>query len=315
MTALVIAEHRGGQLAASARRAVSAARRLDAAVELLVIGGEEAAAAAEAAAAVEGVERVLCCAGEAYAAQLAEPLAARVAELAEQRGYTAVLAAASSLAKDFLPRVAAALDVAMLSDVTAIEDAETFQRPLYGGSVIARLRCREPVRVMTVRGTAFPGASDGGEAPVERLEPGAAPALSRLLEERLSDSGRPELTAARVVVAGGRGLRDEAGVRELEALADQLGAAIGATRGAVDDGLLPSDAQVGLTAKVVAPELYIAVGLSGAIYHVSGMKDSRVVVAINTDEEAPIMQLADYALAADLFEALPRLRRALAADS
>ncbi|ABM62261.1 electron transfer flavoprotein subunit alpha/FixB family protein [Halorhodospira halophila] len=309
MSVLVFAEHDGARVTEATRRAISAATTLGTPVDVVVAGGEEAASVAESLA-VAGVNRVWLCLGAIYADQLAEPLAERVSRLIQDEGYQALVAATSTQARDLLPRIAAALDVQMLSDVIAIEDTETFVRPIHGGSVLARLRCREPVKVLTVRATRFERPEAGDLPAVERLEAGTESGPTRLLEEHGSASDRPDLASARVVVAGGRGVAD-VGIEELEALADQLGAAIGASRGAVEAGLLPNEAQVGLTAKVVAPELYIAAGISGAIYHVSGMKDSGVIVAINKDPEAPIFEVADYGLVADLREALPALRTAL----
>lgn len=314
MNTLVLADHHGKSVSEGTWRAVSAARQLGETVDLLVLGADQAAAVAAEAARISGVERVLQCSAEMYTDMLAEPSVERIAALVNERGYSAVLAPACSMARDSLPRLAATLDVAMLSDVLAIEDERTFVRPMYGGNVLARVRCHEPVKVMTVRTTAFARAAQGDPAPLVELEPGRDPALVRLIEQLRSDSTRPELTSARVVVAGGRGLVDASGVAELEALADSLGAAIGASRGAVDAGLLPSEAQIGLTAKVVAPQLYIAVGISGAIYHVSGMKESGVIVAINTDPEAPICAIADYVWVADARQALAQLRQIVAGE-
>ncbi len=305
MRVLVFVEHEGGLLTEASRRAVSAAARLGEPVDIALAGGQEMGAG-PVDEGVGSVNRAWLLAGESYASQLPEPLAERLAELVRAEGYGSVVAATSSQSRDLFPRLAAALDVQMVTDAITIEDPETFVRPLYGGSVLARIRCPEPVKVVTVRATRFPLPETGGPAHVERLAPGRDPGLATLLEEQRNASQRPDLASARVVVAGGRGVTG-AGVEALEALADRLGAAIGASRGAVEAGLLPHDAQVGLTAKVVAPDLYIAAGISGAIYHVSGMKDSRVIVAINQDEEAPIFEVADYGLVADLADALPRL--------
>lgn len=309
MSILVIADHNGQAVSEGTWRAVSAARQLAETVDLLVVGGAEAPAVAAEAARIEGLSRVMWCRAAAYAAMLAEPLAQRVAALVKEQGYGGVLAPACSMSRDSLPRLAAALDVAMLSDVLQIEDSETFVRPMYGGSVLARVRCAEPVKVLTVRATSFERPAQSAPVPVAELDPGPAATLARLIEHVSSDSQRPELASARLVVAGGRGLIDEQGVAELEAFADSLGAAIGASRGAVDAGLLPSEAQVGLTAKVVAPQLYIAVGISGAIYHLSGMRDSSVIVAINSDPEAPIFAIADYIWVADGRQALAEMRQ------
>ncbi|BAU58246.1 electron transfer flavoprotein [Halorhodospira halochloris] len=309
MSILVVADHNGQVVSEGTWRAVGAAQQLADKVDLVVAGGDEAAAVAAEAARIGGLSSVLLCSGTAHADQLAEPLAQRLAALVEVRGYSAVVAPACSMSRDSLPRLAAQLDVAMLSDVLEIEDSETFVRPMYGGSVLARLHCAEPVKIMTVRATSFKRPAEQDPAPVEEIEPGADSGLVRLIEQLRSDSGRPDLASAQIVVAGGRGLIDEQGVAELEAVADSLGAAIGASRGAVDAGLLPSGAQVGLTAKVVAPQLYIAVGISGAIYHISGMKESSVIVAINSDPEAPIFEIADYIWVADAREALAELRQ------
>ena len=310
MGVLVLGEHVDGALTDGTRRAVTAAHRLGEPVELLLLGDASLESAVQGLE-IGGVARIHLLLGEVYASGLAEPVGDALAEQIREQGVSALVAATSSLSRDVLPRVAAALDVAMVSEAVAIEDAETFVRPVYGGRLLARVRCAEPVRVVTVRGSRFEPAPAGEAPPVERREPAAGPeGRSRVVEDRPRGSQRPELTSARVVVAGGRGLAS-AGVEPLEALADRLGAAVGASRGAVDAGLLPHDLQIGLTAKVIAPELYIAVGISGAVYHVSGIGDSRVIVAINSDPEAPIHQLADYALVADAAQALPQLIEAL----
>ena len=310
MTVLVVAEHDHRHLADVTRRTVSAALALGDAVDVLV-AGQDCQAVGEAAAALEGVSRVLLCDDPAYAHQLAEPLAELVISLASD--YSAVLAAATTQGKDFIPRVAARLDVAQVSDITGIEGPTTFERPIYAGNVMARVICEDPVRVITVRPTAFDPVGEGGSASIETVPAAQDPGLSRFVEESLTESERPELGAARVVVSGGRGVGSAEGFQLLESLADELNAAIGASRAAVDAGFVPNDYQVGQTGKVVAPELYIAVGISGAIQHWAGMKDSKVVVAINRDEEAPMVQMADYALVGDLFEVLPALRDGLRA--
>ena len=309
MSILVIAEHDNRSLKDASRCTVAAARQLSGPVTVLV-AGQDCAAVAQAAAALEGVDKVLVCDAPACARQLAENIAALVTGLAE--GCTHLLAPATTTGKNLMPRVAALLDVAQISDVTAIEGEDTFKRPIYAGNIIATVQSSDPVRVLTVRTTAFDAVPDGGAAaPVEETPPPEDSGLSSFLEEVISESERPELTAARVVISGGRGMGDGENFKLIEAVADKLGAAIGASRAAVDAGFVPNDMQVGQTGKIVAPELYIAVGISGAIQHLAGMKDSRVIAAINKDEEAPIFQVADYGLVADLFEVLPELEKLL----
>lgn len=312
MSVLIVAEHDGKQLGAATGRAVSAGTQLGESVDIAVLGGADSTSVAEQAAALQGVNRVLHIANAAYAEQLAEPTAERLADLVRSEGYTAVVAAASSFGKDTLPRVAALLDVAMVSEAIAIDDPQTFTRPIYAGNALAHVRCTEPVRVVTVRPTAFaPAEEQDSLAPVESRDPGTHSIGTELIEDSLSSSERPDLAAARVVVAGGRGLGSQEAFAELERLTDSLGGAIGASRAAVDAGFVPNEYQIGQTGKVVAPELYIGIGLSGAIQHVAGIKDSKVIVAINKDEEAPIFQIADYGLVGDLFEVLPQLREAI----
>ncbi len=308
MQALILAEHDNSALNPVTARLVTAAAATGAAVHVLVAGHGAAPAAAQAAR-IAGVARVLLADDPAHAHPLAEPLAALLAALAP--GYGHILAAATSTGKNVLPRVAALLDVAQLSDVTAVLGPDTFERPIYAGNAIATVRSSDPVKVVTVRATAFDPAGEGAEAPVEAVPAVPGPGLSRFVSAQLSVSERPELTAARVVISGGRGMQSGDNFKLLEAVADKLGAAVGASRAAVDAGFAPNDHQVGQTGKIVAPDLYIAVGISGAIQHLAGMKDSKVIVAINKDEEAPIFQVADYGLVADLFTALPELEQAL----
>ena len=304
MSVLVLAEHEAGQLKASTLNTVTAAKALGGDGHVLVAGAG-AQAVADAAAKVEGVAKVLLADAPAFAHQLAEPLAALLVELA--KGYTAVLAPATSTGKNVLPRVAALLDVAQISDITAVVSADTFVRPIYAGNALATVQSKDAIKVITVRTTAFEAAGQGGAAAVEAVAAPADPAVSSFVSQQLSKSERPELTSARVIISGGRGMQSGENFHLLEKVADKLGAAVGASRAAVDAGFVPNDLQVGQTGKIVAPDLYIAVGISGAIQHLAGMKDSKVIVAINKDEEAPIFQVADYGLVADLFKALPEL--------
>ena len=310
MTVLVIAEHDNAVLKPATLTTLGAAAKIGGEVHLLVAGADCGAVAA-AAAKVAGVAKVLVADAPEYAHGLAETLAPLVVGLAKG-GYGHVLAAATSAGKALAPRVAALLDVAQISEVIAVDSADTFQRPIYAGNAIATVQSVDAIKVLTVRGTAFsPAAAAGGSAAVETLAGTGDAGLSAFVGQELSKSERPELTSARVVVAGGRGVGAAENFKLLEALADKLNAAIGASRAAVDAGYIANDAQVGQTGKVVAPELYIAVGISGAIQHLAGMKDSKVIVAINKDEEAPIFQVADYGLVADLFKAVPELTQAL----
>jgi electron transfer flavoprotein alpha subunit len=305
MSILVIAEHDNASLKSSTLHAVTAALKLGADVHLLVAGGN-AAAAAQAAAKVAGVARVL----HADAAYLAAPTAENLAATALAclpGAYTHVVAPASGFGKNVLPRVAAKLDVAQISDVIAIEAADTFVRPIYAGNAFATVQSTDPVKVLTVRTTAFDAAGEGDAAPVESIAAAPETGRSKVTGQELTKSERPELTSARIVISGGRGLGSGENFRMLEALADKLNAAIGASRAAVDAGYVPNDYQVGQTGKIVAPDLYIAIGISGAIQHLAGMKDSKVIVAINKDAEAPIFQIADYGLVGDLFELVPQL--------
>ncbi len=309
MAILVIAEHDHASLKAATRNTLAAAARLGSDIHLLV-AGSNAAAAAQQGAACAGVAKVLLADAPQYAEQGAENVAALVLSLAS--GYSHILAPASTFGKNFMPRVAALLDVAQISDIVAVQSADTFVRPIYAGNALATVQSADPVKVITVRGTAFDPVADGGSAPVEAVAGAADSGQSKLLGRELTVSARPELGAAKVIVSGGRGLGSGDKYRELlEPLADKLGAALGASRAAVDAGFVPNDFQVGQTGKIVAPQLYLAIGISGAIQHLAGMKDSKVIVAINKDPDAPIFQVADYGLVADLNEAVPQLIAAL----
>jgi electron transfer flavoprotein alpha subunit len=304
MSVLVIAEHDNQELKAATRNTIAAALKFNEDVHVLVVGSG-AQSVANAAAACSGVAKVLLSDAVHYQYQLAEDVAPLVASIGKQ--YSAILAPATSNGKNLLPRVAALLDVQPLSDVMAIEGPNLFQRPIYAGNVIATEQNDESVKVLTVRTTVFDPVADQSPAPVEALAAQPSSGLSSFVGEQLAQSDRPELTSARVVVSGGRGLQNGDNFQLLYALADKLGAAVGASRAAVDAGFVPNDMQVGQTGKIVAPDLYIAVGISGAIQHLAGMKESKVIVAINKDEEAPIFQVADYGLVADLFTVLPEL--------
>jgi len=305
MTALVIVEHEGGQLKASTLNAVTAAQKLGGPVHLLV-AGHEVAALAQSAAKIAGIEKVRVADAPQYAHPLAEDLAALVVALAPD--YSHILAPATTFGKNFLPRAAALLDVAQISDIVAVESPDTFVRPIYAGNALATVQSSDRIKVISVRTTGFEAAkSEGGAAAIEPAAAVEAVGTSRFVGHELTKSARPELTSARIIVSGGRGMGNGENFKLLEALADKLNAAVGASRAAVDSGFVPNDYQVGQTGKVVAPELYIAVGISGAIQHLAGMKDSKVIVAINKDAEAPIFQIADYGLVADLFQAVPEL--------
>ncbi|WP_246203359.1 electron transfer flavoprotein subunit alpha/FixB family protein [Azospirillum brasilense] len=296
-------------LKAATLNAVSAAAKIGGDIHVLV-AGQGAQAVAEAASKIAGVAKVLLADDAAYAHPLPENVAPLVVNLA--KGYGHVLAAASSEGKNLLPRVAALLDVAAISDITGVVSADTFERPIYAGNAIATVKSADPIKVVTVRTTAFEAAAaTGGSATVESIAGTGDAGSAKFVGQELTKSERPELTQAKIVVSGGRGMQSGDNFKLLEALADKLGAAVGASRAAVDAGFVPNDYQVGQTGKIVAPELYIAVGISGAIQHLAGMKDSKVIVAINKDEEAPIFQVADYGLVADLFKAVPELTAAL----
>jgi len=309
MSILIVAEHDNASLKPATLNAVTAAGQLGGDIAVLV-AGDGCSAAAQAAAKVAGIAKVLCADASEYAHDLAENLAPLIAKLAT--GYTHVLAPATTFGKNVMPRAAALLDVQQISEISGIESPDTFVRPIYAGNAMATVQSADAIKVITVRTTAFdPAAADGGSAPVEAVEATGDTGLASFLGQELTKSERPELTTAGVVISGGRGMQSGENFAMIERIADKLNAAVGASRAAVDAGYVPNDYQVGQTGKVVAPDLYIAVGISGAIQHLAGMKDSKVIVAINKDEEAPIFQVADYGLVADLFQALPDLEKAL----
>ncbi len=308
MAVLLLAEVNGGEISLDQTgKALTAAKQLGDVTVLCASEGCQAAA--EAAAKLEGVQKVLCADDPSLGHMLAEPVANLIVSLADD--YTHIVAPATASAKNIMPRVAALLDVMVISDVSGIVDADTFERPVYAGNAIQTVKSRDPKKVVTIRTSTFDMAPEGGNAPVEKIAAPADPGLSEWVEDKVQESDRPELTSAKIVVSGGRGVGSEENFALIEKLADKLGAAVGASRAAVDSGFAPNDWQVGQTGKVVAPDLYIAVGISGAIQHLAGMKDSKVIVAINKDEEAPIFQVADYGLVADLFQAVPELTEKL----
>lgn len=308
MAILLIAEHNNQSLKTETYKVVQAATAIGDDITVLV-AGHNCEAAANEAATISGVTKVLVADNQAYEHQLAENIATLVTEVGKD--YSHILTAATTTGKNFLPRVAALLDVAQISDVIAIESDDTFVRPIYAGNAIATVKSADAIKVLTVRPAAFRAAETGNTAPVEALSAVHDAGVSLYVSEELTKSERPELTAARVVISGGRGMQNGENFALLNGIADKLGAAIGASRAAVDAGFVPNDMQVGQTGKIVAPELYIAVGISGAIQHLAGMKDSKVIVAINKDAEAPIFQIADYGLVADLFTVLPELEQQL----
>jgi electron transfer flavoprotein alpha subunit len=314
MAVLVIAEHDNKTLKAATLNAVAAAAEISKAgggdINILV-AGQDCRAVVDAAAQIPGVAKVLIADDAAYAHGLAENVAPLVVGLAS--GYSHVLAPATTGGKNLMPRVAALLDVMQISDISGVESVDTFVRPIYAGNALATVQSKDPIKIITVRGTAFPpGEATGGSAPVEVVSGPGSSGLSEFVRAELSKSERPELTSARIIISGGRGMQSGDNFHLLEKVADKLGAAVGASRAAVDAGFVPNDYQVGQTGKIVAPELYIAVGISGAIQHLAGMKDSKVIVAINKDEEAPIFQVADYGLVGDLFKIVPELDEELA---
>jgi len=309
MTTLLIAEHDASGLKDATAKALTAAKALGAPVHILV-AGLNARAAADAAARLAGVEKVLLADAAAYEHQMAEPMAVLIAGLAS--GYGAIVAPATTTGKNILPRVAALVDSMQVSEITAVISPDTFERPIYAGNAIQTVQSTDAIKVISVRTASFAAAPEGGSAVVEAVAAAAVPALSSFAGEALSKSDRPELTSAKIIISGGRAMQNAENFKTyIEPVADALGAAMGASRAAVDAGYAPNDWQVGQTGKVVAPDLYIAVGISGAIQHLAGMKDSKVIVAINKDEEAPIFQVADYGLVADLFTTLPELHKAL----
>lgn len=308
MSILVLADLHDGHLADATAHVVAAANAIGGDIHVLV-AGDGVQAAAEAAAQLDGVSKVRVADNAVYAHQLAEPMGALLVALADD--YSHVLASASTTGKNVLPRLAALKDVSQLSEIIAVESADTFQRPIYAGNAIATVKSDDPLKVISVRTTAFDAVSTTGSAAIETVDHVADNAQSRFVTEALAQSDRPELGGAKIVISGGRGMGNGDNFKLLDGIADKLGAAIGASRAAVDAGFVPNDMQVGQTGKIVAPDLYIAVGISGAIQHLAGMKDSKVIVAINKDEEAPIFQVADYGLVGDLFEVLPELESKL----
>ena len=309
MSILILTEHDNGQLNPATLNSVTAAGEIGGDVHLLV-AGDPSGAVAKQAATISGVSKILIADDAAFANGLAENIAPLITGLASS--YSHLLAPATTSGKNIMPRVAALLDVMQISDIVAVLDASTFKRPIYAGNALSTVSSKESIKVITVRSTAFEAANaEGGSAAIETVSGGEDAGLSSYVKSELSSSERPELTSASIVVSGGRGMQDGANFTMLEKVADKLGAAVGASRAAVDAGFVPNDYQVGQTGKVVAPDLYIAVGISGAIQHLAGMKDSKVIVAINKDEEAPIFQVADYGLVADLFDAVPKLEQEL----
>ena len=309
MTILLIAEHDNETLSDQTAKAMTAAVQIGSDVHVLV-AGEGAKGVADQASRLSGASRVLLAEAPELLERLAEPMAALIASLAE--GYDALVAPATTMGKNVMPRVAALLDVMQISDIIAVDGADTFQRPIYAGNAIQTVQATDARKVVTVRTAGFPAAEMDGSASVETISAADNPGLSSFIENKLSESDRPELTSARIIISGGRALGSSEKFQEvILPVADKLGAAVGASRAAVDAGYAPNDWQVGQTGKVVAPELYIACGISGAIQHLAGMKDSKVIVAINKDEEAPIFQVADYGLVADLFDVLPKLEKSL----
>ena len=309
MATLVLAEHDNEALSEQTHKTLAAAQKLGGDIHVLV-AGSGAQGVADAAARLDGVAKVLLADGEHLAQQLAEPTADLIVGLAD--GYDVLVAPATTTGKNVMPRVAALLDVMQLSDVTDIIDGDTFERPIYAGNAIQTVKSADAKKVITVRTSGFQAVGEGGSASVEKIDAPADPGLSKFVGEQIAESERPELTSAKIIISGGRALGSSDKFEEvITPVADKLGAAIGASRAAVDAGYAPNDWQVGQTGKVVAPELYIAAGISGAIQHLAGMKDSKIIVAINKDEEAPIFQVADYGLVGDLFEVLPQLEKAL----
>jgi len=308
MTTLLIAEHDNNNISDSVRKAITAAKEIGDTVDILV-AGKDCNSVADEAAKISGVNKVLICDNEIYSKHLAEPYADLIVSLAGN--YNTFIAPAATTSKNYMPRVAALLDVPQVSDIISVIDNQTFEHPIYAGNAIETVKLLSEKKVITVRATAFQASEDQETADIEVIDSAANPGLSEYISEELTESDRPELTSAKIIISGGRGMQSGDNFTLLETIADKLGAAVGASRAAVDAGFVPNDYQVGQTGKVVAPELYIAVGISGAIQHLAGMKDSKIIVAINKDEEAPIFQVADYGLVADLFKAIPELETAL----
>ena len=309
MAILILCEHEDGQIAGETLNTVAAAQEIGGDIHMLVVGDADGNAT-NAAAAIVGVDKVLVSADAIYAHGLAENLAPLIVKLAGD--YSHLMSPATTTGKNVMPRVAAMLDVMQISDIIKVENDSTFQRPIYAGNALATVSSSESTKVITVRSTSFEAvAATGGSAAIETIDADADAGLSSYVKSELSSSERPELTSAPIVISGGRGMQDGSNFAMLEKVADKLGAAVGASRAAVDAGFVPNDYQVGQTGKVVAPDLYVAVGISGAIQHLAGMKDSKVIVAINKDDEAPIFQVADFGLVADLFEAVPELEKEL----
>ncbi|MFS6537428.1 FAD-binding protein [Idiomarina loihiensis] len=305
MSILVVAEHDNNAVDPSTLKTLAAAQKIGGDIEVLV-AGKGCSTVAENVAKADGVKKVMLADNEAYEHQLAENISELVADLG--KNYSHILAPATTTGKNFMPRVAALLDVAQVSDIISVESDDTFKRPIYAGNAIATVQSEDKIKVITVRATAFDAvAEEGGSGEVENIDAVFNNDKSEFVEEQLAESERPDLTSAEIVISGGRGMQNGENFHLLEDVADKLGAAVGASRAAVDAGFVPNDMQVGQTGKIVAPQLYIAVGISGAIQHLAGMKDSKVIVAINKDEEAPIFQVADYGLVADLFDVLPEL--------
>ncbi len=313
MSVLVLAEHDGASLKPASLHAIAAAAKIGGDIHVLV-AGQNCRQAAASASSVAGIAKVLCCDEAAYAHALAENLAKLIAHLAG--GYSHVLAPATVNGKNVMPRVAALLDLQQISEISAVIAPDTFERPMYAGNAIATVQSADRIKIVTIRATAFEAAAaTGGSAPIEDVAGAGETGLAQFLGAETQKTARPELTSARIVISGGRGMQSGDNFKLLEAVADKLNAAIGASRAAVDAGYVPNDYQVGQTGKIVAPELYMAVGISGAIQHLAGMKDSKVIVAINKDEDAPIFQVADYGLVADLFQAMPELAAQLPAKN
>ena len=309
MSILILCDHENGQLSPVTLNAVSAASQIGGEMHLLV-AGDQTGNVAKAAASIAGIAKVLVADDKSLENGLAENLAPLMQSLSGS--YSHMMAAATTTGKNVMPRLAALLDVMQISDIIKIDDANTFQRPIYAGNALSTVSSNEAIKVITVRGTAFEAvAAEGGNAAIEPVASASDAGLSAYVKSELSNSERPELTSAPIVISGGRGMQDGTNFAMLEKIADKLGAAVGASRAAVDAGFVPNDYQVGQTGKVVAPDLYVAVGISGAIQHLAGMKDSKVIVAINKDDEAPIFQVADYGLVADLFDAVPALEKEL----